>query len=73
MVELSPAWGESRVHPRMLPEDLVDVCEPFPSTKPLFSEHLPPLIAVPTALAACWHLAGMNGMTSLGEGREGLW
>jgi hypothetical protein len=24
-------------------------------------------------LAACWDLAGMNGMTSLGECREGLW
>jgi hypothetical protein len=73
MVELSPALGASRVHPRMLREDLVDVCESFPSTKPLFSEHVPPQIAVPTSLAACWDLAGMNGMTSLGEGRESLW
>ncbi len=73
MVELSPALGASRVHPRMLREDLVDACESFPSKKPHFSEHVPPQIAVPTSLAACWDLAGMNGMTSLGEGREGLW
>jgi hypothetical protein len=73
MVELSPAWGESRVHPRMLREDLVDVCESFPSTKPLFWDHVPPQIPVSTALAACRDLACMNGMTSICEGRESLW
>ena len=73
MVELSPALGCPCVNPRILREDLVDVCESFPSTKPFFSEHLPSQIPLPTALTACWDLACMNGMTSLCEGRKSLW
>jgi hypothetical protein len=60
MVELSPALGASRVHPRMLREDLVDVCESFPSTKPLFSEHVVNAIMIEAHAQFVWCLKALH-------------